>query len=448
MWPRSALRRLGNVLRTGRWFEARPASRANVGDDVFGWRADCYTCIAASVTRELRPWTNGVSALPNAWNHPYNADVDLDFSVETLESRELLSGSTYEPESDPTVGYNLVGFYAEKAEGARNWEEGVESLHASGVNHVTFAVYSVLDAERGRFQPRSGPRFSHISRAVKKADDLGMAVTITPLFEVEYDNGEVDWRGAYDPDGTTQVRFQRALAANVRRLTRLAARYDAQRINVGSELEAFVRNPDNHAFLTDLIAWVDRRFDGEIGYAANWSNYDHPAVDEVFWSNESVDAMGISAYFTDRLASVVEADSSQASGASAFEDLMTARWTEILEQELIPFATSRKDGEGITLTIQEFGASPYNRASVVPWSIHPTASTTGGTEILDPEEQRAIIVGLLRALDGHGDTVDAVHFWTWSFASNQYDTFGMNPHHANESQAAALAIESFIASAS
>ena len=63
---------------------------------------------------------------------------------------------------------------------------------------------------------------------------------------------------------------------------------------------------------------------------------------------------------------------------------------------------------------------------------------------MDIDEQIATIQGLLKALDGRADEIDSAHLWCWSFESNRWDSFGMDPNFESDSQAAAQMVQDFL----
>ena len=296
-----------------------------------------------------------------------NSDSRRPFACETLEAREMMTASggyeapvdstdTYQVGHDSPVGYNMITFISEGSQGKEHWVEGVRELHASGATEVTLAVYRKVDGESGRILSGTGPRYGHILAATEEAKNLGMRVTITPIFEVE-GGGESGWRGEWNPEGKAETKFKLTYRRFLYQLARYAERGGADRFNVGSELESFVRDWQNTWYLMQMTDVLDTKFSGELGYVANWSNYDHALTEQAFWNEPEIDVMGISAYFSFELATPDEADQSHLND-EAFTDLVEDRWNDLFDNELIPYAQSVGDGE-LALVIQEFGVTPF-----------------------------------------------------------------------------------------
>lgn len=370
------------------------------------------------------------------------------FLVEPLESRRMLAGAdadTYQPDADPTVGFNLVSFFRERGRAAQSsWVDGVQSMHDAGANDVTFAVYREVNHRNGLIKRGTGPGYHVIKAAAEHAQGLGMTVTINPLFEVTGDDG--GWRGDWNPTGKEAIRFQRSYKRFVKDLANIAESRDVARLNIGSELVAFVNNADNAQFLTDLITDTDGRFSGEIGYVANWSNFDSPQLASNIWNHEAIDYLGVSAYFSNNfgnghvIVDVETADDPNADLVAAAE----AGWNDIFDSYLIPTAEGIRGGE-LPIIIQEFGLVPFNLAGANPWSTTPSETATGVPgETPDPQEQHDVFRGLLRALDGRADEIAGVDFWTWSFESNQDDMFALDPSEGSSSELAATMIVDFL----
>ena len=381
------------------------------------------------------------------------ATDDLHFHIEPLEIRCYLSGaattaqSTYEPGTDSLVGFNMVSFSKQRGKQARNnWANGVQSLHENAVQHVTINVYKEVRFTNGRVLGGSGTGNDVLRTALEQASELGMSVTLNPIFEVV--GGNESWRGAFDPSDADRGRFQRSYRAWVKKLAKYAQRYEVERLGIGSELVAMVGDSDNHDFFSDVIAVANEGFEGQIGYGANWNNLDNSVLAATIWDNPMIDYLGISAYFSDSLA-VVDQEAAENSHTNPnFVDEVTAGWNAILDNIVLPVAAAAQNGAGLPVVIQEFGAVPYDLTSQNPWATNPSEYVTGiPGETIDAAEQTAMLVGLLYALDGRGSEIAEVHFWTWTFEGNPADTFGLGPNSAPEAQMATNAILSFVQSA-
>ena len=358
---------------------------------------------------------------------PRNPQIEsLILSIESLEDRCMLAADVYEPGQDAQVGFNMVSFVREgRKAGKQHWVDGVQSMVDAGATQVTLAVYREVRGGSGKVKRGTGPRYSVIEAAAEHAQSLGMQVTINPLFEVSSPDG---WRGDWNPVGKDAAKFQRSYQKYVGALTKIASDTNADRLNIGSELVAFVNNPDNHQYLNDLIDDLDSQFDGQLGYVANWSNFDSAHLATAVWEHEAIDYLGVSAYFSatysigHEIVDVATANNPGADLVAAAE----AGWDDIFDNYLIPVAASVHDGE-LPIVIQEFGAVPFNLAGANPWSTTPSETATGNPgETADPQEQHDIFKGLLRSLDGRQEDIASVDFWTWSFESSQYDLFALD----------------------
>ena len=374
----------------------------------------------------------------------------MEFSVDRLEDRLLLTGvgadsqSTYEPGIDSTVGFNLVSFSRQRGKQARtNWEQGLQSLSDNGVTHVTLNVYREARASNGAIVGSQGTGNDVLKVSLQKAEELGLHVTLSPIFEVV--GGDDSWRGEFNPDGADGKRFQRTYGNWARQLARFGERFGAERLNVGTELVALTSDPANNEFVTDVISTADRFFSGEIGYAANWNNLDNANLAETVWNNSIIDYVGVDAYFSGPDAIVDQATAANSATNPDFITEVTAGWNNVIDNVILPVADAAQDGAGLPVVIQEFGAVPFDFTSVNPFSITPGEFTTGiEGETVDSQEQADVLEGLLNALDGRGEEIVGVNFWTWTFEGNPYDTFGLGPNSSPDAQLATDVILDFV----
>lgn len=257
--------------------------------------------------------------------------------------------------------------------------------------------------------------------------------------------GDDSWRGEFNPDGADGKRFQRTYGNWVRQLARFGERFGAERLNVGTELVALTSDPANNEFVTDVISTADRFFSGEIGYAANWNNLDNANLAETVWNNSIIDYVGVDAYFSGPDAIVDQATAANSATNPDFITEVTAGWNNVIDNVILPVADAAQDGAGLPVVIQEFGAVPFDFTSVNPFSITPGEFTTGiEGETVDSQEQADVLEGLLNALDGRGEEIVGVNFWTWTFEGNPYDTFGLGPNSSPDAQLATDVILDFV----
>lgn len=177
--------------------------------------------------------------------------------------------------------------------------------------------------------------------------------------------------------------------------------------------------------------------------------FDNANLANAIWNHPAIDYLGVSAYFSATFGNgheIVDVATANDPGA----DLLAAAeagWDDIFDNYLIPVANDIRGGE-LPIVIQEFGAVPFNLTGANPWSTTPSETATGiPGETSDPQEQHDIFHGLLRSLDGRGETITGIDFWTWGFESNQYDLFALDPSDDSPSQLATNLIIDFLHSA-
>lgn len=339
----------------------------------------------------------------------------------------------YDP-ADPAIGYNLVSFKS------NNWQEmdeyltAIDELAAVNADHVNLVVYRRVGSN-GRVDFRSGPNVWTIYRAAQWAKANNLKVTITPIFETETESG---WRGDWNPTGTVGRSFRSSYSSWLRQLTYIAAWTDADKLNVGSELVAFVNNSRNKRYLNWLVKRTARIFQGEVGYNSNWDNFQSSAVEEIFWDHPRINSLSISMYPYKRLASFEESDQSHIDPA-AFAEKVKNRWREIVMGEILPYAADLKNGEGMPVAIGEFGAVALNRCAAIPASFEPS-------DEVDTKEQEAVIMGLIQSVDQLGFWLPEVTVWQWGIGDVS-DRFGLNPFHESPQQSTALEILRFMQTA-
>ena len=308
---------------------------------------------------------------------------------------------------DPTNAYDIL----------TGWKKAVDELSSLGVNEITFAVFR--NVKNGSLV--GGTATQTVATAVKYAIDKGLSVTILPIFETES-----GWRGNYDPAGEERSRFRADYEQWIKELSSIAG---IDRFNIGSELSRMVKNPENMPFFVNLIRVVKRSFSaagnrsGRIGYAANFDAYSSEQHRRLF-TQPGVDFLGVSAYR--RL--VEPADASLVSSTDqvpdrVFDRLVT-KWNRELNQ-ISQFARS----VNLPVVIQEFGATQKNYAAVAPSSTSPgdfVATSQPNRFVADPLEQRACFESLITALDGRGNEIESVVFWTWEHQASR----GRRTHEA------------------
>jgi hypothetical protein len=192
-------------------------------------------------------------------------------------------------------------------------------------------------------------------------------------------------------------------------------------MTVGTEYRAITQDSSHNARWAEVIDAVDTAFDGQLGYAANWDNYDNANVINTIWENPAIDFVGIDSYFSGGRGldiSPDDADNSQID-PGGFLDIVTAAWTDKIQNELLPFAAARKGGNGMPLEFTEVGYRTRNRTVLTPQN-----ESTG--DPLDRDEQALAFRGLLQALDGLGDQFTAIHVWNWDMPGGT-NSWAQNP---------------------
>lgn len=336
--------------------------------------------------------------------------------------------SAYDPAMDTNLGFNIVGFYEQSPEGATDWSDAIQEMNDLGASDVTLVLYRVLDASNGTFVANSGPRLDHIQAGLIRAKELGMTVTLSPIFETD------GWRGDWNPDGSLRQNFYSSYSQMVLDLADMGAEHGADRLTFGSELEQFMLNSEHAAFLNSLINDIDSVFAGDIGYSANAGGLTNPTLKSMVWDHPKIDYAAVSAYYNNYFADVSLADASNTMPEADLLAQFETKWNDLFENEYLPYVQSLKNGAGLPFYIQEFGAVPFNRTAVANWSTSPGEYTGAGSETPDAQEQKLLFESLINATQGRADEISNVFFWTWAFGGNDADTFGINPNMPLASQ--------------
>lgn len=349
------------------------------------------------------------------------AALSLSWAVVASQSAWASSDPwIYEPHVDPAIGFNLISWHNFGASGAAVWENAILDMHSHGVGHVSISPVRFFNKTTGAISPIStqAPELSHIAAGVAMAKSLGMHVTLNPFVEpVDFDG----WRGAWSPPNeAARTQFWSDYQGYLLEVADLAEAHNVERLTIGTELRALVRDSANNPHITSLISQVDAVYDGKLGYAANWDNYNHGNVTAVIWENPAIDFMGVDAYFS--LANNAQADASGAYPDESFIDLVAANWTSILDNQLVPFANARKGGDGIELVLTEHGLIPFNRTTVLPYS-----ENAAFTQPVDTDEQVNGYAGLIKAIDGRLDDLAEVHIWHWGMPGAEDSFWYLQP---------------------
>lgn len=351
--------------------------------------------------------------------------VSICFSSVSYAQDELVYQST-----DPAFGFTVVSYHDDRPDEWIDYRTAMLELKSIGADHVNLVVFRKVDVN-GFLDPNSGPELRTIAYATNLASRLGLKVTVTPIFETATGSG---WRGAWDPTGQTLRNFRRSYFRFVVQLANIARKWNAETVNVGSELQAFTNRLANQNYLKNLVSRVQSIFQGDVGYNANLDNYRSRLLKTAIWDNPNITKLSVSLYPHLTLASFEESDRSD-ENPELFALMVQQRWGVIID-ELESYAETLKGGDGMPVVIGEFGAVPYNRSAATPWSHIPDTA-------VDQPEQEAVIMGLIRAVNDRRATIPQMTLWQWGTGDHQ-DNYGINPFVFSDQQTTAIEVFNFL----
>ena len=343
-------------------------------------------------------------------------------SFETLEPRQLLAANVYEPGFDPALGATINAFLSQDPQNSSDpwdietgWLLAVDELAASGADQVNFSVYRRVDSYGNLI---GGTHLDTVRSAVERANEHGLTVSLLPLFETSQ-----GWRGDYNPGGAEQTQFRNDYRQFVLDLATIDG---VDRLTVASELNEMHADAGNNAFFDSLITDVaSSDFAGQIGVTANFDVYQTAAFQRI-WANPNIDFLGVSAYgslidpaYYDRVAGTGPV-------ADATIELMVEAWNRELDT-----LEAVAEAHDLPVFIQEFGSVKKNYTSIFPWSVNPgdvVNSYATDRYADDPHEQAATYRSMLQALNGRGDRIIGVDFWSWEHQADRgqrsFDQYG------------------------
>ncbi|MFI5273322.1 MAG: glycoside hydrolase family 113 [Ktedonobacterales bacterium] len=271
--------------------------------------------------------------------------------------------------------------------------QALQEIQAEGANYVTLTTTYNTDTltssviHTGRYTASD----ESLATAITRAHLLGLQVNLT--LYVDPLSGE--WRANYNPQSRDQ--WFAGYAAILNHLAMLAQQYDVHRLCIGVELISLTTatsNPDNTAQWQSLIAGVRARYNGLVMYAANWGGSDFNAEYQhiAFW--QSVDQVGIDAYYS--LGSQIRPPVAQLEQA----------WAKIHDTVLVPFARQIQK----PIIFNEMGYRSIRGASVAP-------SDSRSVGIYDGCEQANDYYAFLDAWKGSG-LLAGVYWWYWETSTN------------------------------
>jgi hypothetical protein len=352
--------------------------------------------------------------------------VSLIVAVVTCPVVAPGEGTIYEPGQDTGLGFNLVSWWnpeLDGQDGSALWTAAVQDAWDHGFTHVSLCPVRYFDPSTGAIAPTSakGPELSHVAAGAARAKSLGMTVTINPFVEYE---GFTNWRGVWNPSGSVAETFWTDYAQYVSAVATMSETTGADRMTIGTELRAIMRNSAHNADVSAVIDAAEAAFSGDIGYAANHDNYNNANLTTTVWENAKVDFIGVDAYFN--LASNAQADASADHPDSGFIQTVENNWNNILDGQVLPFAADRKGGEGMPVILTEHGLIPWNRTTVKPYSENPKWSG----QSVDVDEQVNGYDALLRSLDGRAASNELLeaYLWQWGMPGAYDSLWFLHPY--------------------
>jgi hypothetical protein len=196
-------------------------------------------------------------------------------------------------------------------------------------------------------------------------------------------------------------------------------------LTIGSELRAITSDPGHAPELRLLIGEVAAVFSRRLAYAANFDEFEDETLTATVWEHPEIDLLGIDAYFP--VATGEEADASGPYPDSRFIASVAARWAQIIDERVEPFARKRKAGAGMPVVFTEAGLIPYNRTTT-----EPSSDRFSRSEREDPDEQINGYRALADVVGARRDTVLAVHFWHWSMPGSHGSAWALGERAASQ----------------
>lgn len=341
--------------------------------------------------------------------------------------------ATYEIGHDPGVGFNLISWWSGTS--ASHWQQAIQSMYNAGFREVSIAPLRFFNTTSGALTTSGAPSLAGLAGGVQLAKSLGMRVTLDPFVEPV---GFTMWRGQYNPSGAAADTFWAGYQSYLLEVADIAQTHHVDAMLVGTELRAITRDSSHNDDWNNVINAVAAVYDGPLGYAANWDNFNHPNVAAAIWEHPEIDFLGIDSYFNDLLTGASGylraqdpnltntqannlanqlADANTGLNGGTLADLMTDAWSHKLDTQILPYAAARKGGAGMPVVFTEIGYLPRNR------TIRTPQNETGD---LDSAEQIAAFQGLMQALDGRADKFHAAHIWQWGMAGSDGSLWNIN----------------------
>lgn len=347
-------------------------------------------------------------------------------------SPTLAEQCRYELDADPAPGFNLIS-WANFAEGATIWENAVQAIYDNGFREVSINPVRFVDEHSGAIsscdQRMDCPPNAHIEAAVRRARSLGMTITLNPFVEP---NGFSVWRGEMNFTGEAKEQFWRNYQSYLTDIAMIAQTHGVDRLSIGTELNALVEDQSNNSNWIQLIDAVDSLFNGQLGYAANWNDYQNSNLTQTIWEHPKIDFLGVDAYHP----LVATPADAQGFGEPSISVLKRS-WQSILNDPnggfahgILAFAAERKGGMGMPVVLTEHGICALDKATVEPFNFRCPNSSS------DLAEQHNDYLALMYAADGlrarppADGQLDAIHIWHWKMAGAEGSQYALDPFSA------------------
>lgn len=278
----------------------------------------------------------------------------------------------------PPVRGIALGLYPDGGTDPTRMDAAIDELAATGASHVALVTtWAQVDIHATRIAPGAVTiDDATLRHAVTHARARGLRVLVFPILTVTK-TAPGQWRGTLRPRDVdawwpSYERFILHYAA-------IAADTGAEALLIGSELGTTEAWRDRWYH---LISRIQRIYDGQLVYSANWDHYQHVS----FWRR--LDVIGVTGYFelTD------QRDASEAE--------LRRAWVRIRDT-LVAFA----EAEGKPLWITEVGYTSTDGAATRPWDYHLEGP-------VDLEEQRRCYAAFV-ATWSRVRNLGGVFFWNW-----------------------------------
>ncbi len=252
-------------------------------------------------------------------------------------------------------------------------------MAAAGATHVALVVSWEQNDVRSTAIARS-PRVTapdrEVRAALRRAARLGLRAVVFPVLSLR-ETAPGKWRGALEPGDVDA--WWLAHERFILHYAGMAAAEGAAGLVIGSEL-GFSEGWRDRWY--HLISRVERVFEGELIYSANWDHYR-----EVSFAAR-LDHLGVSAYFP------------LATGSDPAQAELDRSWRRH-RGELVRFARAAR----VSLWLTEVGYPSRDGAAAHPWDY-------GAAGAVDLAEQYRCFAALVAAWNGER-ALDGLLVWNW-----------------------------------